>query len=43
MDRYGGHQTSLIIALLGGLYIAIIMEPYLGLHTALTIASLGGL
>jgi hypothetical protein len=40
MDRYGRSQPSLTIALLGGLYIAIIMDRYGEPHTALTIALL---
>jgi hypothetical protein len=43
MDRYKGPHTALTIALLGGLYFAIIMERYGGHQTALTIALLGGL
>jgi hypothetical protein len=38
MDRYGGPQTALTIALHGGLYLAIIMDRYRGPHTALTVA-----
>jgi hypothetical protein len=30
MDRYGGPKTALAIALLGGLYLAIIMDRYGG-------------
>jgi hypothetical protein len=43
MDRYVGSQTALIIALLGGLYLDIIMDHYEGAQTALTLALLGGL
>jgi hypothetical protein len=43
MYRYGGPQTDLTIALLGRLYIAIIMDLYGGPQTALTIALLAGL
>jgi hypothetical protein len=43
MDRYGGHHTAFIIALLGGLYLTIIMDRYGGAHTALTIGLLGRL
>jgi hypothetical protein len=38
MDRNGGPQTALTIALNGGLYLAIIIESYGGPETALTIA-----
>jgi hypothetical protein len=38
MDRYGGPQTALAIALHGGLYLAIMMDRYKGPNTALTIA-----
>jgi hypothetical protein len=37
MDRYGVPQTALIIALRGGLYLAIIMDRYAGPKTTLTI------
>jgi hypothetical protein len=40
MDRYGGPQTALTIALLGGLYLAIIMGRYGGHHTPLTLTCL---
>jgi hypothetical protein len=43
MDPYEGPKTSLIIALHGDLYLAIIMVSYEGLQTALTIALHGGL
>jgi hypothetical protein len=43
MDRYGGPQTGLTIALRGGLYLAIIMGRYGGPHTDLTIILHGGL
>jgi hypothetical protein len=43
MDRYAGPKTALTIALLGGIYLAIIMDRYAGPKTALTIALLGGL
>jgi hypothetical protein len=43
MDRYGGRQTALTIALLGGLYLAIIMNRYGRPQTAVTIFLLGGL
>jgi hypothetical protein len=43
MDRYGGLQTTLTIALHEGLYIAIIMDRYRGYHTLLTISLHGGL
>jgi hypothetical protein len=42
MDRYGGPQTALTIALHGGLYLAIIMDSYGGRQSALTIALHGG-
>jgi hypothetical protein len=35
MDRYGGSHTALTIALLGGLYLALIMDRYGGPHTVL--------
>jgi hypothetical protein len=38
MDRYGGPQSALTIALHGGFYLAIIMDCYGGTQTALTIA-----
>jgi hypothetical protein len=38
MDRYGGPLTGLTIALYGGLYLAIIIDRYLGHLTALNIA-----
>jgi hypothetical protein len=38
MDRYGGPQNCLTIALPGGLYLAIIMDRYTGPQTALSIA-----
>jgi hypothetical protein len=40
MDRYGGPHTALTIALLGGLYLAIIMDRYGGTKNALTISFL---
>jgi hypothetical protein len=40
MERYGGPQTALTIALLGGLYLAIIMDRYAGTQSALIIALL---
>jgi hypothetical protein len=43
MDRYGVHHTTLTIALLGGLSLAIIMDLYGGPQTFLTIALYGGL
>jgi hypothetical protein len=43
MHRYGGPQIALIIALHGGMYLAIIMDRYRGPYTALTIALHGGL
>jgi hypothetical protein len=43
MDSYGWPQTSLTIAVPGGLYIDIIMVRYIGHKTALTIALRGGL
>jgi hypothetical protein len=43
MDRYGGPQTSLTIALLGGLYLAIIADRSVGPQTAITIALRGSL
>jgi hypothetical protein len=43
MDRYGGPKTALTIALLGGLYLAIMMDRYGGKTTALTIALPGAL
>jgi hypothetical protein len=43
MFRFVGPQTSLTIALHGGLYIAIIIDRYEGPQTALTIALLGGI
>jgi hypothetical protein len=42
MDRYGGHQTVLIIALHVGIYLAIIMSRCREPHTSLTIALYGG-
>jgi hypothetical protein len=42
MDRYEDPQTSLPIALLGGLYLAFILDGYEGPQIALTIALLGG-
>jgi hypothetical protein len=42
MDRYGGLQTALTIALPGGLYLDIIMDRYGGPQTALIISSPGG-
>jgi hypothetical protein len=36
-------HTPLTIALLGGLYVAIIIDCYVGPHTSVTITSLGGL
>jgi hypothetical protein len=38
MDRYGGLQTALTIALHGGLYLAFIMDRYRRHQTPLTIA-----
>jgi hypothetical protein len=38
MERYGGPQTSHTTALLGGLYLDIIMDRYGGTQTALIIA-----
>jgi hypothetical protein len=43
MDRYGWTDTVLIIALLGGLFLAIIMDRYGGPESSLTIAFLGDL
>jgi hypothetical protein len=43
MDRYGGPQTAITIAVVGGLYFPIIMELFGGPQTTLTIALLGGL
>jgi hypothetical protein len=43
MDRYGGPQTTLTIALLGGLYISILMDRYRAPNTAINKASQGGL
>jgi hypothetical protein len=43
MDQYGGPLTSVTIALLRGLYLAIIMDRYDGPLTALTIEMLRGL
>jgi hypothetical protein len=43
MDLYEGPQTTLTIALLVGLYLAIIMDRYEGPQTTLTIAYLVGL
>jgi hypothetical protein len=43
MDRYGGVETDLTIALHGGLYLAIIMDSYRGPETSLTIDLTGGL
>jgi hypothetical protein len=43
MDRYGGPQTVLTIALTGGLSLAITMERYGGPQTAFTIALPAGL
>jgi hypothetical protein len=43
MNRYEGPHTALTIALLGGLYLAIIMDGYEGPQTTLTMALLGGL
>jgi general stress protein CsbA len=40
MDRYGGPQTPLTIALLRILFSVIIFHRYGGLQTALTIALL---
>jgi hypothetical protein len=37
MDRYGGPQTALTIALPGGFYFAIIMDRFGGPQTVLTI------
>jgi hypothetical protein len=42
MDRYGGPQTAVSIALYGGLYLAIIMDSYGGRQNALTLALHGG-
>jgi hypothetical protein len=42
MDRHEGPETSFTIALLGGLYLAIIMVRHEVPQTALTIALLGG-
>jgi hypothetical protein len=38
MDRYGGPQTALTIALHRGLFLSIIMDRYERLLTVLTIA-----
>jgi hypothetical protein len=43
MDGYGVPHTSIIIALLVGLYLAIKMDPCGVPHTALTVALLGEL
>jgi ABC-type phosphate transport system permease subunit len=43
MDRCAGPMTALIIALYGGLQLAIIMDRYAGPKTALTIVLHGGL
>jgi F0F1-type ATP synthase assembly protein I len=43
MDRYVGPQTAVIIALLVGLYLAILMDRYGGTYTHFTISLLGGL
>jgi hypothetical protein len=40
MDRYGGPHTALTIALLGRLYLAIIIDRYGGTQTALIKACL---
>jgi hypothetical protein len=42
MDRYGGTQSALNIALLGGLYIAIITDGYGGPILRLQYTLLGG-
>jgi hypothetical protein len=42
MECYGVPHTALTMALLVGLYFAIIMDRLVGPHTALTIAFLGG-
>jgi hypothetical protein len=38
LDRYGGPQTPLTIALLRGLYSPIILDRYGGLQSPLTLA-----
>jgi hypothetical protein len=43
MDRYGGPQSALSIALHRFLYLAIIIDPYGGPQSALTIALHRGL
>jgi hypothetical protein len=43
MEVSEGPQTALTLALLLGLYLAIIMDHYESPHTALTIDLLGGL
>jgi hypothetical protein len=43
MDRYGGPQTPVTIAVLGGLYLDIKKDRYGGPQTALTIAFFEGL
>jgi hypothetical protein len=43
MDRYGGLQTALSIALHVGLYLTIIIDRYGGPQTALNIALHGDL
>jgi hypothetical protein len=43
MDPYENPHSALTIALLRGLYLAIIMDPYDGPHNALSIALRRGL
>jgi hypothetical protein len=43
MDLYGRPKTALIIAMNGGIYLAITMDLYGRTKTTLTIALIGGL